>query len=369
MSAPAVGEPPGTFSQNSDEVPRAPASHMASSAPMDDRPLTIRLITLPRRCRDPMKRSRCAGPYPPGELRVRVPAQHNGFHDLAEFAECRQTLVVGNCHGHVLGIVALRITQRPGCVQRLLRSGVVVGMKASRAPCVSRFTSCWNSDSSDRGTMDATSRHSACALPSRMRVPPSRSSISSSPRQLASAGVPRRTYRWQRPPVRNPGISPNPAPASIRIQRGASSRRICPNRATKGCAVPSPWCGRSAMPGEHGRYARRIEIRVEHHDSVSAGGQMRRRRCECGRSSDAAFERVEQHHRGLMVRSQLPWWLGRRSKPARLRHVPSENTELLRRFMERGLLPGSILPSAVGMASILSLNHTTVRYGSSRPRP
>ena len=59
-----------------------------------------------------------------------------------------------------------------------------------------------------------------------------------------------------------------------------------------------------------------------------------------------------------MFRSQLPWWLGRRFKPARLRQVPSENTELLRRFMERGLLPGSILPSAVGMASILSLNHS-----------
>ena len=85
---------------------------------------------------------------------------------------------------------------------------------------------------------------------------------------------------------------------------------------------------------------------------------MRRRGCECGRSSDAAFERVEEHDRGLMFRSQLPWWLGRRFKPARLRQVPSENTELLRRFMERGLLPGSILPSAVGMASILSLNHS-----------
>ena len=85
---------------------------------------------------------------------------------------------------------------------------------------------------------------------------------------------------------------------------------------------------------------------------------MRRRGRECGRSSDAAFERVEEHDRGLMFRSQLPWWLGRRFKPARLRQVPSENTELLRRFMERGLLPCGILPSAVGMASILSLNHS-----------
>ena len=83
---------------------------------------------------------------------------------------------------------------------------------------------------------------------------------------------------------------------------------------------------------------------------------MRRRGCECGRSSDAAFERVEEHDRGLMFRSQLPWWLaGASNQPDFVKCLPR-----IRSFVDswRGLLPGSILPSAVGMASILSLNHS-----------
>ena len=242
MSAPAVGEPPGTFSQNSDEVPRATASHMASSAPMDDRPLTIRLITFTS-------------------------------HPMCSASRAAQSCLFG-CRNEA-------ITMRGS-------------VSAGRAPCKPRGIRGMSPDARRREPPRVRAGHRSSGH-SASRLCPAR------PAERRSSGAEGIAGAFREP-----------------LHELLEQRFIGPRY--------------------HGRDEQALCLRPAFADA----------------SSTEPFEHQFQPSPTGVRRS--------RQKDVQVPETAGQESWL-------GLLPCSILPSAVGMASILSLNHTTVRYGSSRPRP